>query len=39
MNRYNQKHKDEEEHILIGWLIVVFSIVILYLIWHLHGYI
>lgn len=39
MKDYNQKHSDGDELVLIAWLIVVFSLTILYLIWHMFGYI
>ena len=39
MKDYNHKHHDGDEIVLIGWLIVVFSLTILYLIWHEFGYI
>lgn len=39
MKDYNQKHKEGDEIVLIAWLLVVFSFTILYLIWHMFGYI
>ena len=39
MKDYNQKHSDGDEIVVIAWLIVVFSLTILYLIWHMFGYI
>jgi len=39
MKNYDHKHTKGDEIVLIGWLIVVFSFTILYLIWHMFGYI
>lgn len=39
MNDQKQKHSDGDEIVLIAWLIVAFSFIILYLIWHMFGYI
>jgi len=39
MKNYNQKHTEGDEIVLIAWLIVVFSLTILYLIWHMVGFI
>jgi len=39
MKNYNHKHTEGDEIVWIAWLIVVFSFTILYLMWHMCGYI
>lgn len=39
MKRYDQKHGRDDDMVLLAWMIVFFSFVILYLIWHAYGYI
>lgn len=39
MKSYNQKHTEGNEIVVIAWLIVAFSLTILFLIWHMSGYI
>ena len=39
MKNYNQKHTEGNEIVWIAWLIVAFACTILYLIWHMFGYI
>jgi hypothetical protein len=38
MKDYNSQHPEGNEIVWIAWLIVFFSFTILYLIWHMAGY-
>jgi hypothetical protein len=38
MKNHDPKHSDGNEIVVIAWLIVAFSFIILYLIWHMFGY-
>lgn len=37
MPSYNRKYRDNNEHVTIAWLIVLFAFVILALIWYTNG--
>jgi len=37
MAHFDSNSKEEKQHILIAWLIVVFAFVLLFLIWQAHG--
>ena len=37
MARYNRKYREDEQYLTIGWLLVLFALVILFLIWRAHG--
>jgi hypothetical protein len=38
MKDHDHKHSEGNEIVVIGWLIVAFSLTILYLMWHMFGY-
>ena len=38
MKNHDHKHSEGNEIVVIAWLIVAFSFTILYLIWHMFGY-
>jgi len=37
MPHYNKNYRDDDQYVLIAWLIVLFAVVILFLIWHSTG--
>jgi hypothetical protein len=38
MKNHNQKHTGHNTIVWIAWMIIAFAFIIVYLIWHMHGY-